>query len=97
MLVKGSVYFLNNYVRLLAKMRQPMTWQITYYFLKKQNVPSLLFIMAVTNLKIWTLLGQSHSEPYFTEQMWQFMASQIIWDPDVAPSFQKLLEAYKVE
>ena len=25
------------------------------------------------------------------------MASQIIWDPDVAPSFQKLLEVYKME
>ena len=51
--------------------------------------PSLLFITTVTNLQIWTLLAQSHSEPYFTEQMWQFMAfmdSQIIWDPDVAPS-----------
>ena len=31
--------------------------------------PSLLFIITVTNFQIWTLLGQSHSEPYFTEQM----------------------------
>ena len=28
---------------------------------------SLLFITTVTNLQIWTLLAQSHSEPFFTE------------------------------